>query len=68
MAVEYNGKIRHGVVCGLYKEAPADFEKITSDTESAKMWKEEGDNPVLEVQIDNPLSIILSHKLAPYTT
>ena len=60
MAVEHNGKIRHGVVCGLYKEEPADFEKITSDTNSAQIWKEGGESPVLKTQVEDPLCIIIS--------
>ena len=67
MAVPYHDEIRTGVVCGIYKETPADFEKVTSDTLAAEMWRGSGseDNPVLETLIEDPLSILTSMFLAP---
>ena len=64
MAVPYRNEIRTGVVCGIYKEAPEDFEKVTSDTLSAAVWQLGGDNPVLEALIEHPLSILTSTSLA----
>ena len=63
MAVEHNNEIRHGVVCGLYKEAPTDFEKITSDTKSAQAWKDGGETPVMKAQVEEPLCVIISEFL-----
>ena len=65
MAVPYHNKIRTGVVCGIYKEAPEDFEKITSDTLASEMWRGSGDNPVLECLIEDPLSVLTSMFLVP---
>ena len=65
MAVPYHNEIRTGVVCGIYKETPEDFEKVTSDTLAAEMWRGSGDNPVLEALIEDPLSILTSMFLVP---
>ena len=65
MAVKHNGNIRHAAVCGLYKEAPKDFEKLTVETASADMWRDGGDNPVLDILITDPLCILLSTALTP---
>ena len=65
MAVPYHDEIRIGVVCGVYKEAPEDFEKITSNTLAAEIWQGSGDNPVLEELIEDPLSILTSTFLVP---
>lgn len=63
MGIEHDGEVRHGVVCGLYKQEPADYEKITSDTESAKAWMDGGNNPVLSELIEEPLCIVVSESL-----
>lgn len=63
MAVDIDGEIKKCVVCGLYKVAPADFEKIEPTTRSAEMWLSGGKNTVLKDFIENPLCITISELL-----
>ena len=68
MAVEYNGEVRSAGVWGMYKQPRSDYETLPADTKDSpavEMWMDNGNVPILEVQIENPLCIILSMFLAP---
>lgn len=63
MAVDVDGEIKKCVVCGLYKVAPADFEKIEPTTKTAVKWLQEPQSLILKEFIENPLCILISDLL-----
>lgn len=65
MAVMHNGTLKKGVVCGLWKQAPPDWEKIDEKAPSTDIWLSGGDTiEIAEELIEDPLCVTIPEDLS----